>query len=240
MKRDYFAVLAEVDGELTGTGIVGRSDFRERAFVMPRGCCQTIGAEASAPCCSVGGTGSKAFAARFGFREVDRQVEQVRTLGREPAGAPPIEGIQLVTLAERPELLEAAYPLACEGYADMATDAVMTIDLDEWLDEEGTLPGGSFVGLAGDEIVGYAGLRSHDNEGVAEDGLTVVRRDWRRRGLARVLKQHEIAWAAANGYREILTWTQKGNDGMRQINERLGYVYRDFSVTMLADLPLTI
>ena len=52
---------------------------------------------------------------------------------------------------------------------------------------------------------------SHDNPGVAEDGLTVVRRDWRRRGLALALKRLELAWAAANGIREIVTWTQRGN-----------------------------
>jgi mycothiol synthase len=78
----------------------------------------------------------------------------------------------------------------------------------------------------------------HDNDGVAEDGLTVVRRDWRRRGLATTLKRMEISWAAANGYREIVTWTQRGNEGMRSLNERLGYEYRDVSVTMVAPLPL--
>ena len=50
----------------------------------------------------------------------------------------------------------------------------------------------------------------HDNEGVAEDGLTVVRRDWRRRGLATALKRRELAWAAGNGIREVVTWTQRG------------------------------
>ncbi len=68
----------------------------------------------------------------------------------------------------------------------------------------------------------------------AEDGLTAVRRDWRRRGLARALKQRKLAWAAENGIREIVTWTQQGNDGMRMLNEELGYEYRHVSLTMTA------
>ena len=69
-------------------------------------------------------------------------------------------------------------------------------------------------------------------DGVVEDGLTVVRRDWRRRGLADGAQAGELAWAAANGIKEIVTWTQRGNDGMRAVNERLGYVYRSVSITV--------
>ena len=78
----------------------------------------------------------------------------------------------------------------------------------------------------------------HDNEGVAEDGLTVVARDWRRRGLGKALKQRELAWAAENGFSEVLTWTQRGNEGMREVNERLGYAYRTVALKMMASVPL--
>jgi len=144
-----------------------------------------------------------------------------------------------VTIAERPELLEESYPLARdEGYADLAVEGSISIPLDEWLHDEATLPAGSFVALADGEIVGYSGLMEHDNDGVAEDGLTVVRRAWRGRGLGTALKQRELAWAKANGLREIVTWTQRGNDAMRAVNERLGYEYRDVALTMTAPLPL--
>jgi mycothiol synthase len=52
------------------------------------------------------------------------------------------------------------------------------------------------------------------------------------------MKTRELGWAAANGYREVITWTQRGNERMRAVNERLGYVYRDVSITMVAPLPL--
>jgi mycothiol synthase len=145
-----------------------------------------------------------------------------------------------VSVDQRPELLREAYGLASEGYADLATDRPASISLRQWLLEEATLPKGSFVALAGGEIVGFSGLLEHDNPGTAEDGLTVVRRDWRRLGLALALKQLELAWAVGNGFTEVVTWTQTGNEGMRRLNEQLGYEYRGLAVTMCAPLPLPL
>ncbi len=178
--------------------------------------------------------GSLAFALRFGFAEADRQVEQVIE-PREvvPAGLP--NGLDAVTIADDPELLRRAYGLAVEAFSDFATHAAATTTLDEWLNEEATLPAGSFVALFDGEIVGYSGLMADpEDASQAEDGLTTVRRDWRRRGLARALKQRKLAWAAGNGIREVVTWTQQGNDGMRALNEELGYEYRHVSLTLTA------
>ena len=121
----------------------------------------------------------------------------------------------------------------------MALDGMATISLEDWLSDEATHPEGSFVALAAGEIIGYSGLCKL-SEGVAEDGLTVVRRDWRRRGLATALKRRELAWAAANGIREIVTWTQTGNEGMRRANELLGFEYRSVSISMAAPLPVSV
>jgi len=254
-KPENMLLVAELDGELAGSGLAGLSDAPGRAFVAPRVLPKArrrgVGRELLRRLAEhvatlgvrrvgahVGDQGSQAFAERFGFEEIDRQVEQVRVLGDEPEPPRLPDGIEAVTIAERPELLEAAYPLALEGWADFATVEPVTISREDWLRDEATLPAGSFVALAGGKIVGYSGLSRHDNEGVAEDGLTVVRREWRRRGLGRALKEREIAWAAANGYRQIVTWTQTGNEGMRTANERLGYVYREVTITMVAELPL--
>lgn len=46
----------------------------------------------------------------------------------------------------------------------------------------------------------------------------------------RPLKSRELAWAARNGYCELITWTQRGNEGMRAVDEALGY----------AQLPLAL
>jgi GNAT superfamily N-acetyltransferase len=250
-------VVAELDGAVVGAGYADRSSMGERAFLAPRVVHEarrrgvgtallqaleshalTLGVDAATAHVNGGDAGSVAFARRFGFEEVDRQVEQVKTLGDEPDPEFP-EGVAIVTIAERPELLREAYELGVQGYADMATPWPASIPLDEWMREEATHPAGSFVALADDEIVGYSGLmRDSDTPTRAEDGLTVVRRDWRRRGLAIALKRAELAWAARNGLHEVYTWTQRGNEGMRSVNERLGYVYRHVELTMRAPLPL--
>jgi mycothiol synthase len=250
-------LLAAEDGAPVACGFAGPSDAADRGFVAPRvlpaarrrgigsalivrlaAHLEQLGFELAGAHVDGNDEGSLEFARRFGFQEVDRQVEQVRTIGMEPAAEPP-PGVSFVTIAERPELLGEAYPLGVQGWADMATSEAVTISLEDWLAEEATFPEGSFVALADGEIVGYSGLcRRGDDPSAAEDGLTVVRSDWRRRGLATALKRAELAWASANGISEIVTWTQRGNEGMRAANERLGYVYRSVSVNMRGDIPL--
>ena len=105
--------------------------------------------------------------------------------------------------------------------------------------EEATLPAGSFVALADGEIAGFAGLMNWpDDPTKAEHGLTVVRRDWRGRGLASAMKEREIAWAAANGIRCLVTYTQTGNENMQAVNARLGYVITATSINFTRSLPL--
>ena len=113
----------------------------------------------------------------------------MRELDDEPAPRPP-KGVELESLAaRREELLRAAFELATEAYADMPLPDAITVPLDEWLNDEATLPGGSFVARANGAVVGYAGLLERAEPGTAEHGLTAVRRDWRGRGVAKALKR---------------------------------------------------
>jgi GNAT superfamily N-acetyltransferase len=179
---------------------------------------------------------SIAFARRFGFEETRRDIQQELAVdGVQPRD---VHGVDFVSIESRPELLEAAFSLASEGYADMPV-AGIDIPLESWLAEEATLPGGSFVALEGDEIVGYAGLMRWDGDPArAEHGLTVVRRDRRRRGLATALKERQIAWAEANGVRTLVTYTQTGNENMQAVNARLGYVTTEGTIAFGRRLPL--
>ena len=191
-------VLAELDGAAAGCGFAGPSQSEGRGFLSPRVLpdarrrgvgtallqeltrhLAALGFETASGHVDGADEGSLAFARRYGFEEVDRQVEQVRAItAAEPPGDPP-SGVVHVTLAERPELLLESYDLASEGYADMATFVPVGITLEDWLDGDGgNVPEGSFVALAGDEIVGFSGL-CRNPEGAYEDGLTVVRRAWR-------------------------------------------------------------
>lgn len=236
-------LLAAVGDEVVGSGYADRSNVVDSVTVSPRvrpdarrqGVGTALLRLLVAHAAAIGAKNlialtddqkSSVFAKRFGFAEVDRQVEQVKTLGDEPDPEFP-PGVEIHTVAERSELLEEAFPLALEAYADMATFAPVSIALEDWLREEATHPAGSYVAHAAGEIVGYSGLmRDHDEPARAEDGLTAVRRDWRRRGLGCALKRAELAWAVKHGLEEIYTWTQSGNQAMRRLNELLGYRYR--------------
>ena len=97
-----------------------------------------------------------------------------------------------------------------------------------WLAHEmqgpGDRPEATFVAVAGDEAVGYAkfSLSSTDPMRAYHD-LTAVKRDWRRRGIARALKSAQIGWAKANGYELLRTTNDERNAPMRRLNEELGY-----------------
>ena len=181
---------------------------------------------------------SLAFATHHGFVEIDRQIEQVRAILPIEPEPLPYPGVEFTTVATDPGLLEGAYSLAAtQGYADMAlVTGPAHVPLDEWLRDEATLPGGSIVAIADGHIVGWAGLNAwNDDDTRAENGLTVVDRAWRGKGLGTALKRRQLAWAAAHGLREIVTWTQDANRAMRHVNTSLGYVTRTISRTMRRD-----
>ena len=155
-----------------------------------------------------------------GFEEYDRQVELARELrGDEPEPeAPP--GIELAELDESRH--EEAYAVWVEGYPDMPVrPPIAAPPYEEWLEEEVSGPV-TFVALDDGHVVGAAALLERV-DGLAEHGLTAVRRSHRGRGIATALKQALVHWAAQNGYRELTTWTQDGNAAMQAVNVKLGY-----------------
>jgi mycothiol synthase len=248
-------VLAEIDGQVAGSGVADRSHITG-GYVAPRVLPEhrrrgvgtavlrvlldhLLARDFRSVGAHVDDDGSFGFAIHHGFEEVDRQIEQVRSVAANEPPAPPFEGVEFSTVASRPELLQRAFALATQGYADMVLKAgPAVVPIDEWLREEATLPGGTFVALKHGIIVGYAGLLAwNDDDTRAENGLTVVERRWRGRGLATALKRRQIAWASAHGIAELVTWTQEGNEAMRKVNERLGYTTRTVSRTMRRDLP---
>jgi mycothiol synthase len=254
---DRLMLLAELDGDVIGAAIGGKSDLAGSGFLAPRvlervrrrGVGTALlralaehvhGLGYDQAGANVDDPGSLAFAARFGFHEVDRQVEQVRVvLDEEPAPRPPA-GIEIVCVADRPELWTAAFDtVGAQAFQDMALDRPVEATPEEWENEWLTHPEAAFLAIAGGEVIGCAGLQPDaDFPERAENALTAVRRDWRGRGVATALKQTTLAWAAGNGIREVYTWTQRGNDDMRRLNERLGYITRTESISVRGTLPL--
>ena len=252
---DPLYLLAEIDGDVVGSGLSGRSSFDYaglHAWVVPDARRRGIGSallrvlgedavrrgfvEAGS---IVEDAGSLAFAERFGFREVDRQIEQVRTIGDEPVPVLP-GGVTVVTAAERPELWGRAYAtFALEAIGDMTTHLPLVVTREEWEREWLAWPEAMFLALDGDEVVGCAGLEfDADRPDRAEHAFTGIARRWRRRGLASALKRLTLRFAAEHGIREVYTWTQRGNADMRALNERLGYRYGNEAVTVRGPLPL--
>jgi GNAT superfamily N-acetyltransferase len=248
-------LLAERDGVVVGSGSADRSDLGGRGSVMPRvlapyrrqGTGTLLLRALTEHVASLGfgvasslvdDEGSLAFTHRFGFAEVDRQVEQVRTVGVEPR--PPVPtGVEIVTVDQRPSLWPLAYEhVGRAAVRDMALVSPLQLTLEDWEREWIDMPEATFLALAGpDEIVGLASLHlDQDVPDRAEQGFTGVRADWRGRGIASTLKRMTLWWAAEHGLREIYTWTQTGNENMRRLNEHLGFRYGAVCINVTADL----
>jgi mycothiol synthase len=87
------------------------------------------------------------------------------------------------------------------------------------------LPEGWFIAVDGDRYVGYSALHKDlVRLDCLETGLTGVRREYRRRGIARALKVRAATFAKERGYREVRTWNSVTNTGMLAINTELGFV----------------
>ena len=248
-------LLARTDGTVVASGLADRSETAGGGFVLPRvpsehrrggvgtGLLRTLadhcaGLGVPSLRSRVDDAGSLAFAERFGFAEVDREVEQVRSVGDEPPPSGLPGGIEVVTLDEHPDLWAVCFDrFGTEVLADFALHAPLEITAEQW----NTSWRGEHVFLAvhHGEVIGCAGLsRDADQPERAENALTAVRRDWRGHGIAAHLKRRTLQYAAAEGLRELYTWTQAGNTPMIRLNERLGYVARHTSITVERDLPL--
>jgi mycothiol synthase len=233
-------VVARVDGTVVGHGLSDRADSAGSGSVIPRvlsehrrrgygtALLERLIAHVEGlglPMLRAGADdeGSLAFAHRFGFTEVNREVEQTYRIERPIEPTPVPDGLEVVTAQERPGLWEAAYErFGKEALSDFSMDTPLDISPEDWTRD--WLGDPMFLALHDGEVVGCAGLGlDPDQPTRAENLLTAVRRDWRGRGVAVHLKLVTLAWAAGHGITEVYTWTQDGNAAMRALNTRLGY-----------------
>jgi GNAT superfamily N-acetyltransferase len=247
--------LAELDGEVVGCAFVARSDSlpgcaatiprvvpharrRGMGSALLQACsdrARELGCDALSTHVNAADPDGLAFAARYGFAEVGRQVELVRALrvGEEAPVVP--DGIAIERLAA--EHAHGLRELVVEAAADMPVPgAIHPRVIDDWIDDLESAAA-AYVAIGRDRVVGVAGLTHLSaRPGRLENALTAVLRSHRRRGIGSALKQSLAVWAAASGYREIVTWTQKGNVGMQAVNERGGYRRGNVTITLRGPL----
>jgi mycothiol synthase len=248
-------LLARDNGVVVGSGLADRSETAGGGFAFPRvvpdhrrrGYGTAILRALADHCAGLGlpelrsgvdDEGSAAFAERFGFVEVDRQVEQVRAVGDEADPGPPPEGVEIVLLSERPHLWAECYEgFGREVLADFATFQPLEVGAESWAASWAGDP--MFLAVHEGEVVGCAGLHlDTDQPERAEHSLTAVSRTQRGRGLAAYLKLRTLHWAAGHGLAEVYTWTQARNVPMITLNRKLGYADGSVSITVAHPLPL--
>ena len=141
------------------------------------------------------------------------------------------EGVEITTLAERPELSRGIWELLVEAMADIPYegDAPMrpaSYDVFTARDLAGPryIPEATFVAVRADEVVGYGRLAWMDRvDRIGEHAMLAVRRTWRGRGIASALKAAQIAWALDNGLSELRTGNEERNAPARAVNAKFPY-----------------
>jgi len=171
--------------------------------------------------------GSLAFLRRRGFREVSRSQQASLDLAGTAVRpeAPATDGIEVLTLADRPDLATGAYAVAREAIPDVPVVEPLVVGSEvEWRRDEleHALPDLSLVAVADGEVVGYSTLGDY-GDGIGLHLMTGVSRAWRGRGVARALKLAQIGAARRAGLTRLVAYNDAANAPMQRLNVALGY-----------------
>ena len=248
--RDTGDFLALLDGEPAGSGavaimptnaemvfalitVLGRSRRRGAGSALYRAASEWArerGRDALETRIAEDDDESLAFASRRRFEEVSRNGKLVLDLAA--ADIPAVEappGVDVVTLAERPDLDDALYEIYCEAMPDIPGVGEWTPpSRDHFVRHHLNAPGARadaiFVALADGEPAGYAKFRFTDAQpGVAAHQMTGVKRAHRGRGIAGALKRAQLAWAKANAFERVETENETRNEPILRLNSNLGF-----------------
>jgi GNAT superfamily N-acetyltransferase len=168
------------------------------------------------------------FARRRGFEEIS--VESGFELDLRTASIDDTrpDGIEIVSLADRPELSDATFDVAVDAIPDVPGDhRWVPPPRERWVDEHllapATPPDAVLVAVVEGEVIAYAALRLTPDERTAVHRMTAVKRAWRGRGVATALKRAQIRWAKERGLERLRADNEERNAPMLRVNERLGY-----------------
>ena len=179
------------------------------------------------------------FYTKKGFEEVERQWDSrldLRTFDPKPFSwaiekASSI-GISFKTLADLPDTEATQRLIYMEITQVLLPDVPFTEPLtiwpfETWLERAWQNPHrdftGTFIAFDGDDLVGISELFSTDDPSKFTTGLTAVKRNYRRKGIAQALKLKAAQYARAQGGVEIATMNHSNNRPMLAINEAMGF-----------------
>ena len=130
---------------------------------------------------------------------------------RDPAWRRKLYDLDVTVNRDIPSTGEKHYP-DFDGWVEMRLETP-AFDSDAW-----------FVALDGERYVGHSqGSINRESTPVQfNTGVTAVRREYRRRGIARALKVHVISFTRREGVEEIFT-TNDSQNPMYQLNLQLGF-----------------
>jgi GNAT superfamily N-acetyltransferase len=158
------------------------------------------------------------------------EVSQARLDGYEGlADRLGAEGIRVTTLAEigdADDTLRRLHQVSMVTARDEPGPESFGQPYEEWRHALATVtgvsPGSIWVALHGDEIIGLSMLRRVDEDNAFHFAMGVLR-EYRGRGVARLIKVRQVEWARENGVRFLHTGNSAANPRMYDINVRLGY-----------------
>lgn len=139
------------------------------------------------------------------------------------------EKIQALLCTANPERVGNPYRVGNEAECCSAEDAKRI-----WESYRPLQLDAFFLAKMREGYVGLSFLGVGDAAGPVVQGDTAVHRDWRRQGVATLLKLHTILYAQQHGFAQIATST--ASPGMLALNQRLGYEVEWAEVRMVKEL----
>ncbi len=186
------------------------------------------------------------FLQQHGFAELERMFESVLDVAQfEPNGfrnyvdRAAQHGIQLSNLAEHlsnPEKVKEVYGLSIALHRDVPRRGEFVVwDFDKWktntIESPKFMPEGWILASASERLVGISQLWKTSTKGQLNTGLTGVLPEYRRQGIAHVLKLRAVEVAKQLGAERISTQNHTVNRAMLSINEAMGFVKKPAMVT---------
>jgi GNAT superfamily N-acetyltransferase len=182
---------------------------------------------------------SLAFAVRNGFLPEGEHRISFADPAAVPEAGPPPSGLRPVTLEALPDLrmlLETYNLSAGDDPSGLSRRYTMYQLRSEWWDSPDNAPGLSF-GLIDDSaprpvLASFTSVQVDRERSRCWSSMTCTHPAYRRRGMARWVKQRMLNELVGSGVTEAWTGNDSTNEAMIAVNEQLGYVMAATSIRL--------